>query len=87
MSALIVSVFNPLWFIGNEFGPVSPFHDIPLFANEEQKVFNMVVEVPRWTNAKMEVLLIFGLFPFHSQKLILCSYHVLNPIRYAKKSL
>ena len=43
-------------FLGNEFGPISPFHDIPLFANHEQKVFNMVVEVPRWTNAKMEVL-------------------------------
>ncbi|XP_014679297.1 PREDICTED: inorganic pyrophosphatase-like [Priapulus caudatus] len=34
---------------------VSPFHDIPLFANEEKTVFNMVVEVPRWTNAKMEI--------------------------------
>ena len=36
-------------------GYVSPFHDIPLHANEEKTVFNMVVEVPRWTNAKMEV--------------------------------
>jgi hypothetical protein len=34
---------------------VSPWHDIPLFANEQQTVLNMVVEVPRWTNAKMEV--------------------------------
>uniref|UniRef100_A0A6I8N925 inorganic diphosphatase n=1 Tax=Ornithorhynchus anatinus TaxID=9258 RepID=A0A6I8N925_ORNAN len=49
---------------------ISPFHDIPLLAeSEEQKnippkraridgdetVFNMVVEVPRWTNAKMEI--------------------------------
>lgn len=41
--------------LGNEHGPISPFHDIPLYANEEQKIFNMVVEVPRWTNAKMEV--------------------------------
>ncbi|XP_047501825.1 inorganic pyrophosphatase-like isoform X1 [Penaeus chinensis] len=39
----------------NEDGPVSPFHDIPLFANEGNKIFNMVVEVPRWTNAKMEI--------------------------------
>lgn len=39
----------------NEAGPISPFHDIPLFANEGNKIFNMVVEVPRWTNAKMEV--------------------------------
>ena len=34
---------------------ISPFHDIPLFANAEKTVFNMVVEVPRWSNAKMEV--------------------------------
>lgn len=34
---------------------ISPFHDIPLFANEYRHVFNMVVEVPRWTNAKMEI--------------------------------
>ena len=35
--------------------PVSPFHDIPLYANAEQTVLNMVVEIPRWTNAKQEV--------------------------------
>jgi len=35
--------------------PVSPFHDIPLYANEQQTILNMVVEIPRWTNAKMEV--------------------------------
>ena len=40
---------------GNAAGPISPFHDIPLYADEEKKIFNMVVEVPRWTNAKMEV--------------------------------
>lgn len=35
--------------------PVSPFHDIPLFADEASRTFNMVVEIPRWTNAKMEI--------------------------------
>jgi inorganic pyrophosphatase len=35
--------------------PISPFHDIPLYANEQQTVLNMVVEIPRWTNAKQEV--------------------------------
>ena len=35
--------------------PVSPFHDIPLYANEQQTVLNMIVEIPRWTNAKLEV--------------------------------
>ncbi|CAO3587551.1 unnamed protein product [Absidia cylindrospora] len=34
--------------------PVSPFHDIPLFANEEKTILNMVVEIPRWSNAKLE---------------------------------
>lgn len=35
--------------------PISPFHDIPLYANQEQTILNMVVEIPRWTNAKQEV--------------------------------
>ncbi|GIZ43224.1 hypothetical protein CKM354_000645800 [Cercospora kikuchii] len=35
--------------------PVSPFHDIPLYANEQQTVLNMIVEIPRWTNAKQEI--------------------------------
>lgn len=34
---------------------ISPMHDIPLFAKDDKSVYNMVVEVPRWTNAKMEV--------------------------------
>lgn len=39
----------------NEKGLISPLHDIPLFADPEKKIYNMVVEIPRWTNAKMEV--------------------------------
>jgi inorganic pyrophosphatase len=35
--------------------PVSPFHDIPLFANQDKTILNMIVEIPRWTNAKLEV--------------------------------
>lgn len=42
-------------FIEKDGVPISPFHDIPLYANEQQTVLNMIVEVPRWTNAKMEV--------------------------------
>lgn len=34
---------------------VSPFHDIPLYANPEKTILNMVVEVPRWSNAKLEI--------------------------------
>jgi inorganic pyrophosphatase len=36
---------------------ISPFHDIPLYADRESCVFNMLVEIPRWTNAKMEIKL------------------------------
>lgn len=35
--------------------PVSLFHDIPLFANEDKSVLNFIVEIPRWTNAKQEI--------------------------------
>ncbi|KAG7691924.1 hypothetical protein KL930_002836 [Ogataea haglerorum] len=35
--------------------PISPFHDIPLYADESKQILNMVVEVPRWTNAKLEI--------------------------------
>ncbi|XP_060820908.1 inorganic pyrophosphatase-like [Bombus pascuorum] len=39
----------------NDTGPISPMHDIPLYADEDNKIVNMVVEIPRWTNAKMEI--------------------------------
>ncbi|XP_068973409.1 inorganic pyrophosphatase [Bombus flavifrons] len=39
----------------NDTGPISPMHDIPLYADEANKIVNMVVEIPRWTNAKMEI--------------------------------
>ncbi|KAL8419819.1 hypothetical protein RB594_002834 [Gaeumannomyces avenae] len=42
-------------YVEKEGVPLSPFHDIPLFANQEQTVLNMVVEIPRWTNAKLEI--------------------------------
>jgi len=35
--------------------PISPFHDIPLVANQANQTFHVVIEVPRWTNAKMEI--------------------------------
>ncbi|CAO3590129.1 unnamed protein product [Absidia cylindrospora] len=35
---------------------ISPFHDIPLYADENNKsIVDMVVEIPRWTNAKVEI--------------------------------
>lgn len=36
-------------------GIVSPFHDVPLYANEAEGVLNMFVEIPRWSNAKLEI--------------------------------
>ncbi|CAI4225415.1 unnamed protein product [Auanema sp. JU1783] len=42
-------------FIKGPNGVVSPWHDIPLYADEANKIFNMVVEIPRWSNAKMEM--------------------------------
>ncbi|RNA43555.1 inorganic pyrophosphatase [Brachionus plicatilis] len=34
---------------------ISPFHDIPLFSNKDEKILNMVVEIPRHSHAKMEI--------------------------------
>ncbi|KHJ41767.1 inorganic diphosphatase [Trichuris suis] len=48
---------------GDEF--ISPWHDIPLFANQKNKIYNMVCEVPRWTNAKMEIATKEPLNPIH----------------------
>ncbi|KAI8997096.1 armadillo-type protein [Pilobolus umbonatus] len=43
-------------YIENNGKAISPFHDIPLYADQSNKeVFNMVVEIPRWTNAKIEI--------------------------------
>uniref|UniRef100_A0A0N5C8Q7 inorganic diphosphatase n=1 Tax=Strongyloides papillosus TaxID=174720 RepID=A0A0N5C8Q7_STREA len=34
---------------------INPWHDIPLFACENSKIYNMIVEIPRFSNAKMEM--------------------------------
>uniref|UniRef100_A0A1A8MW37 inorganic diphosphatase n=1 Tax=Nothobranchius pienaari TaxID=704102 RepID=A0A1A8MW37_9TELE len=44
-----------VFFKNSEGKYISPFHDIPIYANEAQDIFHAVVEVPRWTNAKMEI--------------------------------
>ncbi|KAJ2725974.1 Inorganic pyrophosphatase [Coemansia sp. Benny D115] len=41
-----------LMYFSRQGTPVSPWHDIPLEADGH---FHMVCEVPRWTNAKMEI--------------------------------
>lgn len=35
--------------------PISPFHDIPLWADKAGHIANMVVEIPRGTHAKLEI--------------------------------
>ena len=42
-------------YVEKDGSPVSIFHDIPLHSNKDENVFNMVVEIPRWTNPKLEV--------------------------------
>lgn len=42
-------------FVEKDGVPLSWFHDIPLYANEQHTLLNMIVEIPRWTNAKLEV--------------------------------
>lgn len=49
--------------LANSSVPISPFHDIPLLSDAANKIYNMVVEVPRWTNAKMEIATKEGLNP------------------------
>lgn len=61
--------------------PISPFHDIPLYANEEQTILNMIVEIPRWTNAKMEVSQHRGLY-VELQTLLLYYTPHFTPLHY-----
>ncbi|XP_076445431.1 uncharacterized protein LOC143283158 isoform X2 [Babylonia areolata] len=44
-----------IFFRGPSGNIISPFHDIPLYSDEKAKICHMVVEIPRWTNAKMEI--------------------------------
>lgn len=34
---------------------ISPFHDVPLYADKSHGIVNMFVEIPRWTNGKLEI--------------------------------
>lgn len=34
---------------------ISPFHDIPLWADEQKGIANMICEIPRFSNAKLEI--------------------------------
>lgn len=43
------------YFQRSNHGPINPLHDIPLYADREAGILNFVVEIPRWTNAKLEL--------------------------------
>ena len=44
-----------VWLENQANKPVSAWHDIPLFADEGKSILNMIVEIPRWSNAKLEI--------------------------------
>ncbi|KEZ39130.1 hypothetical protein SAPIO_CDS10525 [Scedosporium apiospermum] len=50
--------------------PISFWHDVPLYPDESNhQVVNMVVEIPRWTNGKIEIKRTEPLNPiFHDEK-------------------
>lgn len=54
-------------FIEQDGSVVSPFHDIPLFADEKNGILNMIVKAPRWTNAKMNISLELPLNPVRQE--------------------
>lgn len=43
------------WLENKQGQPISAWHDVPLYADESKQIFNMVVEIPRWSNAKLEI--------------------------------
>uniref|UniRef100_A0A8C2GK64 inorganic diphosphatase n=1 Tax=Cyprinus carpio TaxID=7962 RepID=A0A8C2GK64_CYPCA len=80
-----------LYFRNAEGKYISPFHDIPIYADEAENIFHAVVEVPRWTNAKMEVRNLQHLvqtsgcgssqtLTLHADYLTSCSSHVLHQV-------
>lgn len=50
-----VSTTNYRVYLQQDGKTVSYLNDVPLFADKENNVFNMIVEIPRNTNAKMEI--------------------------------
>jgi len=70
---------------------ISPWHDIPLYANVDAKTYNMVCEIPRWTNAKLEVYTdrIVRVISFMKKLynfLKICTKEALNPIKHDIKN-
>jgi hypothetical protein len=64
---------------------ISPWHDVPLYADAAAKVFNMVVEIPRWTHAKMEVSFLQDFSINSNTNLKMATKEPMNPIRQDEK--
>ena len=47
---------------------VSFFHNVPLFPTKTQELVNMIVEIPRWSNAKLEISKEDPLNPIHQNE-------------------
>ncbi|KAJ1726824.1 V-ATPase V0 sector subunit c'', partial [Coemansia biformis] len=45
----------PRMYFTRDGAPVSPWHDIPLAADGRAGEYHMVCEIPRWSNAKLEI--------------------------------
>lgn len=43
------------YFTKDGHGVINPLHDIPLYADKEAGVLNFICEIPKWTNAKLEL--------------------------------
>eukprot|EP00871_Galdieria_phlegrea_P002052 jgi/Galph1/2848/GphlegSOOS_G1507.1 len=43
------------YFEKQDYGLINPLHDIPMYVDKEKGILNMIVEIPRWTNAKLEL--------------------------------
>lgn len=43
------------YFAKDGHGVINPLHDIPLYADKGASVLNFICEIPRWTNAKLEL--------------------------------
>jgi len=44
-----------MYFLNKDGTPVSPFHDIPLWADQGKQIANFVLEIPKGTQPKLEI--------------------------------
>lgn len=57
---------------------VSPFHDIPLWADKEKGIVNMIVEIPKTKQAKLEISRDIPLNPIKQDVKVFCTFLTLK---------